>query len=152
MKPKIDSMRNSTHAHNRIPFFVINFSILTFLVLSCSVREKPVKGTITELNENQIQKGDKILALVGATLIDGNGGAPIQNACVIIHHDRIEAVGKSGEVVIPEGAETVTLSGMTLLPGLIDAHYHNEASLEMAPLYLQRGITSVRDPGAWMEA
>jgi len=35
---------------------------------------------------------------------------------------------------------------------LIDAHYHNEESLEMAGVFLRRGVTSVRDPGAWIEA
>ena len=46
----------------------------------------------------------------------------------------------------------VDVSGKTILPGLIDAHYHNEESLEMAALFLGNGVTSVRDPGAWIEA
>lgn len=122
------------------------------ILLSCTARETSEKVIIHELNEKEIPKGAKIIALVGATLIDGLGGEPLQNSCIIIRHDRIEAVGKSGEIAIPKEAEIVDVKGLSLLPGLIDAHYHNEASVEMAPLYLRYGITSVRDPGAWMEA
>jgi len=121
-------------------------------LLSCTAREKSGRVVIHELNENEIPKGAKVIALVGATLIDGLGGEPIQNSSIVIRHDKIEAVGKSGEITIPKEAEMVDVKGLVLLPGLIDAHYHNEASVEMAPLYLSHGITSVRDPGAWMEA
>jgi imidazolonepropionase-like amidohydrolase len=122
------------------------------ILLSCTAREKSDRIVIHELNEKEIPKGDKIIALVGGTLIDGLGGEPLQNACLIIKNDKIEAVGKAGDIPIPKEAETVDVKGMTVLPGLIDAHYHNEASVDMAPLYLSHGITSVRDPGAWIEA
>ena len=127
------------------------FACFLIILSSCAVREKPQRVIIHELNEKEIPKGDKIIALVGATLIDGNGGEPLQNASIIIRGDKIEVVGKAGEINIPKEAETVDLKDLTLLPGLIDAHYHNENSLEMAVLYLSHGITSVRDPGAWME-
>src|SRR5258708_10546465 len=106
------------------------------ILLSCTTREKSNRIVIHELNEKEIPKGDKIIALVGGTLIDGLGGEPLQSACLIIRNDKIEAVGKAGEITIPKEAETVEVKGMTLLPGLIDAHYHNEASGDMAPLYL----------------
>jgi imidazolonepropionase-like amidohydrolase len=43
---------------------------------------------------------------------------------VVVRGDRIEAVGPSGEVKVPDGARTIDLPGVTLLPGLIDAHTH----------------------------
>ncbi len=107
------------------------------------------KFIIHELNEKEILKGDKIIALVGATLIDGNGGEPIPNSAVVIRNDKIEWVGKAEALDIPKEAEIVDVKGLTLLPGLIDAHYHNLYSQEIPSLYLNRGITSVRDPGAW---
>ena len=131
-------------------------SILIPLLFSCTV-ENQSQGPqphviIHELNENEIAKGEKIIALVGATLIDGNGGEPVQNSLVVIRNERIELVGQSDRLEIPKDAEVVDVKGLTLLPGLIDAHYHNEESLEMAGLFLSHGVTSVRDPGAWIEA
>jgi hypothetical protein len=48
------------------------------------------------------QKGNKVIAFVGATLIDGNGGEPIQNACVVVRNDKIEFAGKREEGKIPK--------------------------------------------------
>ena len=63
-------------------------------------------------------------AITGATMIDGTGGVPVQNATVVIDGDRITAAGPSGDVEIPSGTEIVDASGMHLLPGLIDCHDH----------------------------
>lgn len=125
-------------------------------LISCDTCEKPKdpypKISLHEVNETEIRKGDKLIALVGATLIDGNGGEPVQNSCVIIRNDRIESVGKASETDIPEDAEVVDVTGLTILPGMIDAHYHNEDSYELASAYLKNGVTSVRDPGEWIES
>ena len=43
---------------------------------------------------------------------------------VVVRGGSIEAVGPPESVPIPEGARTIGLKGMTLLPGLIDAHSH----------------------------
>ena len=40
----------------------------------------------------------------GARLINGEGGAPIENAVFIVEGERFTAVGRSGEVAIPVGA------------------------------------------------
>ena len=63
-------------------------------------------------------------ALVGATLIDGTGGPALADATVLLDGDRIQAVGPRGAVEIPPGAEEMDLTGLTLLPGLIDTHDH----------------------------
>jgi len=134
-----------------------SISLIFILILgACTAKHEEAasrsKFIIHEVNENEIAKGDKVIALVGATLVDGNGGSPMQNACIVIRNNMIEAVGTAGKTEIPKDAEILDLSGQTLVPGLIDAHYHNEESLFMAGLYLKNGVTSVRDPGAWIEA
>ena len=65
-----------------------------------------------------------IKALVGGRLIDGYGGPPIENSVVLIDGERITAVGRVGEVKIPEGAEVISTEGMSVLPGLWDMHVH----------------------------
>ncbi|MEE8110643.1 MAG: amidohydrolase family protein [bacterium] len=59
-----------------------------------------------------------------ARLIDGTGAPPIQRATVVIQKDTIAAVGPSNRVKAPQGAEVIDAKGMTLMPGLIDAHLH----------------------------
>jgi imidazolonepropionase-like amidohydrolase len=43
---------------------------------------------------------------------------------VLVQGDKIAAVGPEGQVAAPAGTETLSFPGMTLLPGLIDAHSH----------------------------
>jgi imidazolonepropionase-like amidohydrolase len=71
--------------------------------------------------------GNGRVALVGGTLIDGNGGVPTRDAAVVIDGKRIAAVGGPG-TEIPKDAETIRCEGKTVLPGLIDAHVHVTSS------------------------
>lgn len=129
--------------------------VLIFLAVlfSCEDNSKSSEANskiIHELNEREIGRGDRLIALVGATLIDGRGGMPVKNSRVIIKDNQIQAAG-GADVGIPDDAEVIDVKGLTLLPGLIDAHYHNGYNKEMPSLFLSHGITSVRDPGAWMD-
>jgi imidazolonepropionase-like amidohydrolase len=62
--------------------------------------------------------------LTGATLIDGTGASPVPDAIVVIDGERIVAAGPRDRIPAPARAEIVDLSGLTLLPGLIDTHDH----------------------------
>ena len=62
--------------------------------------------------------------LMGATLIDGTGRAPVPDAAVVIHGDRISAAGPRRAMSWPADALVMDLAGRTVLPGLIDAHDH----------------------------
>lgn len=61
-------------------------------------------------------------AIVHGTLIDGNGGNPLQDSALLLRNDKIEAVGRVGEVSIPEDAEIIDAAGQFLIPGLIEGH------------------------------
>src|SRR5262249_36300729 len=115
----------------------------------------------------------KTVAIKCGRLIDGDGGAPVENAVVIVEGDRIKTIGTS--VAIPPGAEVVDLSKSTVLPGLIDFHTHLTMQLGggdywqevatksfvdravLAPKYasltLEAGFTTVRDVGSdgWVD-
>lgn len=60
----------------------------------------------------------------GARLIDGTGGAPVENSVIIVTDGRIAAVGAASAVKVPAGTQTVNLKGKTIIPGLISAHSH----------------------------
>jgi imidazolonepropionase-like amidohydrolase len=90
--------------------------------------------------------GDRIIALEGATLIDGSGGAPKTDAVILIRSGHIDAIARVNEIQIPRNAERINLAGKTVIPGLIDAHAHVERWA--ASRYLVWGVTTVRDLGA----
>lgn len=86
------------------------------------------------------------LAIVGGTLIDGTGSAPVADSVVVIEGGRIISAGSRSEVTIPKGARTVDARGKYLLPGLWDMHSHFFKA-EFGPAYLAAGVTTVRDVG-----
>jgi imidazolonepropionase-like amidohydrolase len=60
----------------------------------------------------------------GATVIVGDGSDPIENATFVVEDGRFVAAGGADEVMAPEGAAQVDLSGRTVIPALIDTHVH----------------------------
>jgi imidazolonepropionase-like amidohydrolase len=87
-----------------------------------------------------------VLAITGATLIDGTGRPPVHNAVILVDGGRIRAAGPRGKVKIPAGSTKFDATGRFVLPGLWDTHAHFE-QVEWGPLYLAAGITTVRDCG-----
>ncbi len=70
-----------------------------------------------------MEKSRKIV-LTNAFLIDGAGSQPLDKAVIVVENDRIRAVGRVSEVEVPSDAEVIDVGGMTVMPGLIDAHIH----------------------------
>jgi len=70
------------------------------------------------------QDSTSIHVVKAARLIDTKNGRVVDNPIVVINGDRIQAVGRSGEVSIPSGSRVLDLGSATLLPGLIDLHTH----------------------------
>lgn len=95
-------------------------------------------------------------AIVGATLWDGTGRAPVTNAVTVVRADRILCAGGAGECPVPAGARVIEAQGQYLIPGLIDSHVHllfltngsagEELGLDLRDM-LAQGITTVRDMG-----
>lgn len=102
------------------------------------------------------------------TLIDGNGGAPILNAAVLVEGNVIKAVGSVNAIrqAVNGPVNEINANGSAILPGFIDTHVHvmlegvNIARDMQAPFSLKfyraiahlrrtldAGITSVRDAG-----
>src|SRR5690625_5882494 len=62
------------------------------------------------------------IAITNARIITMNGDEVIQNGTIVIHENRIEAVGAASEVDVPEGAYVRDAEGKTVMPGFVDAH------------------------------
>ena len=85
------------------------------------------------------------LVIDGGTLIDGNGGTPVNDALVIVQGDRITSVSRRGQTTIPANAQVIRADGKFILPGLWDSQvsynwYYGEVMLNY-------GITSTIDVG-----
>ena len=84
-------------------------------------------------------------ALVGGTLIDGTGAAPIRNAAVVIQGERVVAAGPRDAVIVPDAARAIDVEDGTILPGFINAHVHGAYNLDRLEAWAQAGVTTVRD-------
>ena len=76
------------------------------------------------IQAQEVRPAPGAIVLRAARIIDGSGSAPIANGVVVVHGNRITAVGRSGSVTVPAGAQMIDLGDATLLPGFIDAHTH----------------------------
>lgn len=103
----------------------------------------------------------------GMTLIDGNGGTPLENAGMLLEDKKIMRIGQVQEFSLAEGTEIIDCQGKTIIPGLINCHVHlteepytwdrmkDESETQVAlrgakhlQLLLKSGVTCVRDLGA----
>jgi len=129
-------------------------SVLVVIAVCALVCAQPAqrKSSLREVNQVTQPQGSSVIAIVGANLIDGRGGSVVTDSVVVIRGDRIIAVGPRSSVKVPVGADVVDAKGLTLVPGLIDAHFHIDGDDPLPALYLSHGVTSLRDPGQWIEA
>src|SRR5690349_9210783 len=63
-----------------------------------------------------------ITAIRAGRLLDPDAGRVLTNQIIVVEGNRIRDVGPN--VAVPAGAQVIDLSGMTVMPGLVDAHNH----------------------------
>src|SRR5437899_7907841 len=67
---------------------------------------------------------ETIYLLKPAHIFDGDSAQLHNNWVVLVRGEKIEAVGPASDIKVPADAKVIDLPGMTLMPGLIDAHSH----------------------------
>lgn len=60
----------------------------------------------------------------GATVIPGDGSAPIENSAILIQNAKIASVGKKGDIAALNGTMRIDLTGKFVMPALVDTHTH----------------------------
>ncbi|MEZ4416690.1 MAG: amidohydrolase family protein [Gemmatimonadota bacterium] len=118
-------------------------------------------STLT-LRSAELVAQERPVALVGATLIDGNGGAAVPDVTILVRDGRIAAIGPRHAVTVPGNARMVDAQGKFATPGFIDTNVHislynngesmvryedrfTDLVIETAQVVLSHGITTVRD-------
>jgi imidazolonepropionase-like amidohydrolase len=71
------------------------------------------------------------IAIVGGNLVDATGAPPKLDYAVVIEGERITRIGRKEDVRIPEGAQVIDATGMTVMPGLINSNQH----IQLNPMY-----------------
>lgn len=89
-----------------------------------------------------------MIAVVGATLIDGTGRTPGEAATVIVEGNQVTSIGPATTTPVPPGAIGIDARGKFLIPGLVDMHVHVHTPNKWLPeLFLAAGVTTVLDLG-----
>ncbi|MET1054708.1 MAG: amidohydrolase family protein [Pedobacter sp.] len=86
---------------------ILSVSLSAVLLLSCT-------------DKNKSDAAEAVL-FRDVTLIDGNGGAPIEHTDMLIQADTIAAIGKNLDTA---GVKVINLTGKTIMPALISTHVH----------------------------
>ena len=113
---------------------------------------KPVETRVAISATRDLPKG--VMVFRGGRALTMKGKEIIENADVVVRDSRIVAVGARGSVTIPEGAQVFDITGKTIMPGLVDTHYHpqwltpqiHNTQVWQYLATLAYGTTTTRDP------
>ncbi len=91
----------------------------------------------------------QVTVITNATIIDGTGAAPIKNHVLVISNNKIQGTYLAEELQIPRDANIIDASGLTVLPGFVNAHTHFTKDFEeRRENHLALGVTSICNLGA----
>lgn len=116
----------------------------------------PVVGIDLSMSVNTEIPEDNI-AITDVRIITMNEAREvIERGTILIEGNRIQSLGESDEISIPQGYQTVSLEGKTLTPGFVDIHAHGPyGSGRIIPqqnwnllAHLALGVTTVHNPSS----
>jgi Tol biopolymer transport system component len=112
---------------------------------------KPHEFRVIVTAQRDIPQGNTVLR--GGRAVTMKGDEVIENADIVIHNNRIVAVGARGSVNVPDDAHIIDVTGKTITPGFVDthAHLHVPQNMHRGQVWpyaanLAYGVTAARDP------
>ncbi len=104
-------------------------------------------ATAESLNARVVSKTAPDIVIANGDVFDAERGVMMSKTTVVMHGDRITAVGPAESTPTPAGATVIDATGKTVMPGMWDMHGHLalESQTGGSPMQLARGITTVRD-------
>ncbi|MFD2586967.1 amidohydrolase family protein [Croceitalea marina] len=132
----------------------------TFLAGSPEKVAKPDSTGIKVGLQLKHHKPSGKIAFTNARIITMEGDVVIENGTIIINENRIEQLGASSDISVPNNAKVFDVSGKTIMPGIVDAHAHvggfryGLTTQKHWQLYanLAFGVTTSHDPSANSES
>lgn len=107
-----------------------------------------------------VRVSSKIFVLTHVRVIDGTGAAATEDQTVVVSDGKITAIGPAASTAVPAGAQTLDMTGYTVLPGLVGMHDHmffpeggtppiySDMGISFPRLYLALGVTTIRTTGS----
>lgn len=99
-------------------------------------------------------KPQGITVIDGARIVTMKGDEVIANGRIVVQGNRISAVGSAVDIALPAGAKVIPAKGKTVIPGLVDVHWHGgmgendiipqQSWVDFASLAF--GVTTLHDP------
>jgi imidazolonepropionase-like amidohydrolase len=86
----------------------------------------------------------KVTAVRAGRIVDPETGTAAANQVILVEGDRISNVGAN--LPIPQGADVIDLSSLTILPGLVDTHTHEAMTYKEMPENNIYYYTYIADP------
>ncbi len=125
------------------------------------VEKEPIKAQVTQIKfEVKTDVPQGTVVLVGAKIITmeqvGGENQVIENGIIVVNNNRITAVGSTDQIQAPTNAEVIDLKGQTIMPGIVDVHWHGPyANGQITPqtnwnayASLAFGVTTTHNPSA----
>jgi imidazolonepropionase-like amidohydrolase len=97
---------------------------MALLFLLCSIILLGLIPATQSVESQNSKPVETVYVLKPARIFDGDSAQLHENWVVLVRGEKIEAVGPAGDVKAPSDAKVIDLPGMTLMPGLIEAHSH----------------------------
>jgi imidazolonepropionase-like amidohydrolase len=125
--------------------------LASFLVCAA---QSPLSPEVKEF----VRVNSPVVALEHVRVIDGTGAPAKTDQTIVISAGKITAIGSSGSVNVPDGANRLDFTGYSALPGLVGMHDHlfypgggrlyHDMPYSFPRLYLAAGVTTIRTTGS----
>ena len=110
--------------------WLVTAASTSFFVLLCLTAVTPAQQAATR-------------AFTGMRLFDGTDRPPLANATIVVRDGRILSAGPAASVAVPADAERISLTGKTVVPGLINSHGHVSNAARDLKTYAAYGVTTI---------